>query len=233
MVAHSSGQLWDRVRADVLDTARNPGLAGSVLDGHLCLVEFSLYGAEPYDEVICFARELRTAADRAGAVRGAAFAATVLGEAELLSGRVEEAEGDLRDAIDLARRSRADVGRGLALQRLAETALAAGRPDEARTRLAEALPIAQASLLAQHLLPRIYDVAIRAAQDPASALHALEEAEEALAETPACTACSIGFLIAAAISCAQAGALDRARSYGERASHVAGMWQGGAWGRCH
>jgi tetratricopeptide (TPR) repeat protein len=229
MVAHSSGQLWDRVRADVLDTARNPGLAGSVLDGHLCLVEFSLYGAEPYDEVICFARELRTAADRAGAVRGAAFAATVLGEAELLSGRVEEAEGDLRDAIDLARRSRADVGRGLALQRLAETALAAGRPDEARTRLAEALPIAQASLLAQHLLPRIYDVAIRAAQDPASALHALEEAEEALAETPACTACSIGFLIAAAISCAQAGALDRARSYGERASHVAGMWQGGAW----
>ena len=229
MVAHSSGQLWDRVRADVLDTALDPGLAGSVLDGHLCLVELSLYGGEPYDEVIAFARELRAAADRAGAVRGAAFAATVLGEAELLSGRVEEAERDLRDAVDLARRSRADVGRGLALQRLAETALAAGRPDEARARLAEALPISQASLLAQHLLPRIYDVAIRAAQDPVSALHALEEAEEALGNTPACTPCSIGFLIAAAISCAQAGALDRARSYGERASHVAGMWRRGAW----
>ena len=162
-------------------------------------------------------------------MRGAAFAATVLGEAELLSGRVEEAERDLRDAVDLARRSHADVGRGLALQRLAETALAAGRPDEARARLAEALPISQASLLAQHLLPRIYDVAIRAAQDPVSALHALEEAEEALGNTPACTPCSIGFLIAAAISCAQAGALDRARSYGERASHVAGMWRRGAW----
>jgi DNA-binding SARP family transcriptional activator len=229
MVAHTSGQLWDRVRADVLDTARNPGLAGSVLDGHLCLVEFSLYGAEPYDEVIGFARELRAAADRAGAVRGAAFAATVLGEAELLSGRVEEAEGDLRSAIDLARRSRADVGRAHALQRLAETALAAGRHDEARALLAEALPIAQSCLLAPHLLPRIYDVAIRAAQDTASALHALEEAEEALADTPACTPCSIGFLIAAAISCAQAGFPDRARSYGERASHVARMWQGGAW----
>jgi tetratricopeptide (TPR) repeat protein len=147
----------------------------------------------------------------------------------LLSGRVEEADGDLGDAIDLASRSHAEVSRVLALQRLAETALAAGRPDEARARLAEALPIAQASLLAQHLLPRIYDVAIRAAQDPASALHALEEAEEALADTPACTPCSIGFLIAAAISCAQAGALDRARSYGERASHVAGMWRRGAW----
>jgi hypothetical protein len=85
------------------------------------------------------------------------------------------------------------------MQRLAETALAAGRPDQARARLAEALPIAQASLLAQHLLPRIYDVAIRAAQDPAAALHTLEEAEEALADTPACTPCSIGFLIAAAI----------------------------------
>jgi DNA-binding SARP family transcriptional activator len=229
MVAHSSGQLWDRVRADVLDTARNPGLAGSVLDGHLCLVEFSLYGGEPYDEVIGFARKLRAAADRAGAVRGAAFAATVLGEAELLSGRVEEAEGDLRSAIDLARRSRADVGQAHAMQRLAETALAAGRPDQARARLAEALPIAQASLLAQHLLPRIYDVAIRAAQDPAAALHTLEEAEEALADTPACTPCSIGFLIAAAIACAQAGLPDRARSYGERASHVAGMWRRGAW----
>ena len=84
-------------------------------------------------------------------------------------------------------------------------------------------------MLAQHLLPRIYDVAIRAAQDPAAALHALEEAEEALADTPACIPCSIGFLIAAAIACAQAGLTDRARSYGERASHVAGMWRGGAW----
>jgi ATP/maltotriose-dependent transcriptional regulator MalT len=61
----------------------------------------------------------------------------VLGEAELLSGRVEEAEGDLRSAIDLARRSRADVGQAHAMQRLAETALAAGRPDQARARLAE------------------------------------------------------------------------------------------------
>ncbi len=229
MVSHSRGQLWDRVRSDVLDTARNPGLAGSVFDAYLCLVEFSLYGAEPYEEIARFARELRAAADRAGAVRGAAFAATVLGEAELLSGRLDEAEEHLREADGLGSQSHADAGRALALQRLAEVALAAGRPELARAPLADALVLAQVSTLAGHLLPRIYGAAIRAAEDPAAASDVLEQAEEALGDTAACIPCSIGFLIAAATSCAYAGELDRAGSYVERASQVAGMWGEGAW----
>lgn len=229
MVSHSRGQLWDRVRSDVLDTARNPGLAGSVFDAYLCLVEFSLYGAEPYEEIAGFARELRASADRAGAVRGAAFAATVLGEVELLSGQLDEAEEHLREADGLGRQSHADASRSLALERLAEVALAAGRPEQARAPLADALVLAQESTLAGHLLPRIYGAAIRAAQDPAAASDVLEQAEEALSDTPACTPCSIGFLIAAATSCADAGDLDRASSYVERASDVASMWGEGAW----
>lgn len=229
MVSHSRGQLWDRVRSDVLDTARNPGLAGSVFDAYLCLVEFSLYGAEPYEEIVGFARELRAAADRAGAVRGAAFAATVLGEAELLSGRLDEAEEHLREADGLGRQSHADASRSLALERLAEVALAAGRPEQARAPLADALVLAQVSTLAGHLLPRIYGAAIRAAQDPAAASDVLEEAEGAFGDTPTCTPCSIGFLVAAATSCAQTGDLDRARLYVERAAVVASMWGEGAW----
>ena len=229
MVSHSRGQLWDRVRSDVLDTARNPGIAGSVFDAYLCLVEFSLYGAEPYEEIAAFARELRASADRAGAVRGAAFAATVLGEAELLSGQLDQAEEHLREADGLGRQSHADASRSLALERLAEVALAAGRPEQAQAPLADALVLAQVSTLAGHLLPRIYGAAISAAGDPAAASVVLAQAEEALGDTPACIPCSVGFLLAAATSCAHAGDLDRAGSYVERASDVAGMWGEGAW----
>jgi DNA-binding SARP family transcriptional activator len=229
MVSHSRGQLWDRVRSDVLDTARNPGLAGSVFDAYLCLVEFSLYGAEPYEEIAGFARDLRASADRAGAVRGAAFAATVLGEAELLSGQLDLAEVHLREADGLGRQSHADASRSLALERLAEVALAAGRPEQAKAPLAEALVLAQVSTLAGHLLPRIYGASIRAAEDPAAASDVLTQAEEALGDTPACIPCSVGFLLAAATSRAHAGDLDRASSYVERASDVAGMWGEGAW----
>jgi len=229
MVSHSRGQLWDRVRSDVLDTARNPGLAGSVFDAYLCLVEFSLYGAEPYEEIAGFARELRASADRAGAVRGAAFAATVLGEAELLSGQLDQAEEHLREADGLGRQSHADASRSLALERLAEVALAAGRPEQAQAPLADALVLAQVSTLAGHLLPRIYGAAIRAAGDSAAASDVLAQAEGAFADTPTCTPCSIGFLLAAATSCAHAGDLERASSYVDRASGVAGMWGEGAW----
>jgi tetratricopeptide (TPR) repeat protein len=229
MVSHSRGQLWDRVRSDVLDTARNPGLAGSVFDAYLCLVEFSLYGAEPYEEIADFARELRASADRAGAVRGAAFATTVLGEAESLSGQLDKAEQHLREADDLGRQSHADASRSLALERLAEVAFAAGTPEQARAPLAEALVLAQESTLAGHLLPRIYGAAIRAAEGPAAASDVLVQAEGAFSDTPPCIPCSIGFLIAAATSCAQGGDVDRARPYIERAANVASMWGEGAW----
>jgi len=229
MVSHSRGQLWDRVRSDVLDTARNPGLAGSVFDAYLCLVEFSLYGAEPYEEIADFARELRASADRAGAVRGAAFATTVLGEAELLSGQLDEAEKHLREADGLGKQSHADASRSLALERLAEVSLAAGRPEQAQAPLADALVLAQASTLAGHLLPRIYGAAVRAAGDPAEASDVLAQAEEAFGDTPSCVPCSVGFLIAAATSYARSGDVDRARPYVERAAGVASMWGEGAW----
>ncbi len=229
MVSHSRGQLWDRLRSDVLDTARNPGLAGSVFDAYLCLVEFSLYGAEPYEEIADFARELRASADRAGAVRGAAFATTVLGEAELLSGRLEEAEEHLREADGLGKQSHADASRSLALERLAEVAIAAGTPEQARAPLEDALLLAQGSTLAGHLLPRIYGAAVRCAEDPAAASDVLVQAEEAFSDTAACIPCSIGFLIAAATTRAQSGDVERALSYVERASSVASMWGEGAW----
>jgi ATP/maltotriose-dependent transcriptional regulator MalT len=213
----------------VLDTATNPGLAGSVFDAYLCLVEFSLYGAEPYEEIAGFARELRASADRAGAVRGAAFATTVLGEVELLSGRLDEAEKHLREADGLGKKSHADASRSLALERLAEVAIAAGTPELARAPLADALVLAQGSTLAGHLLPRIYGAAVRAAKDPAAASDVLMQAEGAFGDTPACTPCSIGFLIAAATSYARSGDVDRARSYVERAAGVASMWGESAW----
>ncbi|TMK87298.1 MAG: hypothetical protein E6G43_11000 [Actinobacteria bacterium] len=89
--------------------------------------------------------------------------------------------------------------------------------------------LAQVSTLAGHLLPRIYGAAISAAGDLAAASVVLAQADEALGDTPACIPCSVGFLLAAATCCAHAADLDRAGSYVERASDVAGMWGEGAW----
>jgi tetratricopeptide (TPR) repeat protein len=131
--AHARGDLRASVLADLLETAALPELATSVFDGHLCINQRLLYGARPYADVIAFADAFATEAERLGAARGRAYAVTLRGEALLLSGRLDEAETDLREAIRLSRASGGAVGESLALQRLAEAALyrggrRAGRP---------------------------------------------------------------------------------------------------------
>ena len=98
-----------------------------------------------------FARGLRAAADSSGARRGQAFAATLLGEIELVTGRLQSAEAQLREAVALepaggfARR-----GVSSALLRLAETGIRGWRR-RGRPRVAGAVAGARAFLT--HRLP--------------------------------------------------------------------------------
>jgi tetratricopeptide (TPR) repeat protein len=230
LVAHSRGQWRDLVRHDVMDTMqRREELTGSVFDAHLCLAEYLLYGLQPYDEVIAFAGDLRRTAAATGAGRGEAFATCVLGEAELLAGRLTQAEEHLEEAIRLHESVSASAGQALSLERLAEVALAAGEPERAGVHLAEAERVSQGSSLERHLVPRIYGAMVRSAPDAGQALRVVEHAEARMRDLPVCQPCAIGFHVAAATACARQNRLDRAQSYLSAAEELSHRWPGGGW----
>ena len=221
--AHARGELHDSVLTDLRDTAAIPHLAVRVFDGQLCITQRFLYGARPYDDVIAFADALADEGARLGAARGHAFGVTLRGEAELLAGRLDEAEVDLREGGRLHRAVGGAVGEALALQRLAEVAIHRGRDREARDLLDEALDLARVTDIGFHLLDRIYGTRITlAGRDPEAAVAAVDEAESAVqGQLETCPGCRITFAVPAAIACATAGELDRAARYEEASAWLA------------
>jgi len=212
--AHAKGDLPDTVLAGLRETYALPQLAITVFDGQLCVVERLLYGGRPYPELITFADALEAEAERLGAERGRAFAATFRGEAKLLTGRLDEAEDDLALGERRHREIGATAGAAVSLQRRAEVALYRGDAGRAEALLDEALAVARESSIGFHLLDRIYGTRIAAARDPASAVAALDEAESAVrGARETCPGCRINLAVPAAIAAAGAGDLDRADGY--------------------
>jgi DNA-binding SARP family transcriptional activator len=218
--AHARDDLHSSIWADLLDTHALRELAISVFDGHLCMTQRLLYGARPYSEVVEFADSFLAEAQRLGAARGRAFATTLRGEANLLSGRLDEADEDLREAARLNRAIGATTGEALALQRRAEVALYRGHSAAAGALLDEALAVARESDVGFHLLDRIYGARITAAADTDAALNMLDEAELGVrGPLETCPGCRITLAVPAAIAAARAGDLDRASRY-ERATET-------------
>ena len=127
-------------------------LAGRVFDAYLCVTEYVLTAGDPYDRLAGFAKRLRAQAHQAGARRGEAFAATVLGETELFTDNLEAARAHLLDAARLSRELGAVGGESLARMRLGEALLHLGDRAGARAQLEEALELAHISPLAPHLV---------------------------------------------------------------------------------
>ena len=126
LLAHPSGNWFDRMRLELRRTRENPEIANAIFDGYLCPAEYLLYGPTPYAEVIAVARDLQTTARRSGALRAAAFASALIGEAALLSGDLELATAELTEASDLHHDLGSAAGEAHSLQRLAEVRLAEG-----------------------------------------------------------------------------------------------------------
>ena len=152
MVAHLDGGWEQHSRRQLTQVWDSPELAGRVFDAHLCVTEYVLTAGDPYDRVAGFAKRLRAQAHQAGARRGEAFAATVLGETELFTDDLEAARAHLVDAARLSREVGAVGGESLARMRLGEALLHLGDRAGARAQLEEALELAHISPLAQHLL---------------------------------------------------------------------------------
>ena len=127
LVAHMDGDVGEPIHgASSPRCWDTPELAGRVFDAYLCVTEYVLTAGDPYDRVARFAKRLRAQAHEAGARRGEAFAATVLGETELLTGDLQAARAHLADAARLSRERRR-VQRRVARSRPARRGVAAPR----------------------------------------------------------------------------------------------------------
>lgn len=222
--AHARGELDRSVWADLRDTSQWPHLAVRVFDGQLCILQRFLYGARPYPEVIAFAEGLAAEALRLGAARGHAFGVTIRGEAELLAGDLSAAEEHLTQGVRLHHAIGASTGEAFATQRLAEVALHGGRHDDARALIGQALDLARQTDIGFHLLDRIYGTRIRLARSPTAALHAVEDAREAVhGPLETCPGCRITFTVPAAIAAARVGRLDLAQEYADQTAYLANV----------
>ncbi|MEU6415324.1 AAA family ATPase [Microbispora sp. NPDC046933] len=229
LITHNRGEWSQMLRSELLRTRKDPALATMVFDSHLCVAEYLLYGPSPYPEVIELARNLRVTAERAGALRAVAFAGALIGEAALLYGDLDLAERELADAADLHREIGATTGEAHSLQRLAEVRLARDDRPAADRLLRRALPLARWSLLANHLLQRLYGTMILAAPDPDAARAVVDTAEAALGQSDFCHFCTVMFEVPAVIACAGAGDLAEARRHLKIAERSAALWDGTAW----
>lgn len=166
LLAHLRGELYPQLQAALRRGAAEPRLASGLFDSHLCVAEYLLYGPSSYDELATLATTLRESAERAGVQRAVAFAGALLGEAALLAGDLDAAEGALTAAADAHGQTASPVGEAHSLQRLAEVRLAQGDAAGAKGLLARALQIARWSSLGQCLLPRVFGTQVSAAASP-------------------------------------------------------------------
>lgn len=229
LLAHQSGSWYDRVRLELRRTRDNPEVANAVFDGYLCTVEYMLYGPTPYAEVIGVARDLQRTARRSGALRAAAFAAALCGEAALLSGDLALAESELTEGADLHRDLGSTAGEAHCLQRLAEVRLAQGDQAGAMRLALQALPLARSSMIAKHLLHRVFGTMIQAADDPMAARAIVDRAESTLGWDDSCVFCGIMLAVPASIACARAGDLVGAERHLAQAEQSGKLWEGTSW----
>jgi tetratricopeptide (TPR) repeat protein len=229
LLAHRSDQWFVQMGAELYRTREDPGMAGAIFDGYLCSAEYLLYGPTPYAEVLELARDLRGTAERSGARRAAAFARALSGEAALLSGDLDLAAAELAEASTEHRELGSAAGEAHSLQRLAEVRLAQGDEAEARRLLERALPLARSSIVAKHLLHRVFGTMIRAATSRPEAVQVAERAESMLGWDDFCQFCSIMLAVPAAIACARDGDLPGARRHLAAAERSAVVWRDTAW----
>lgn len=230
LVANVRGTWPELFRTEFVRSVREtPEVAGFIFDAHLCLAEFFLSGDQGHEEAAPFARELLDVAEQEGSAQGAALATLMLGEVELLSGRLEAAHTLLSRAAELHERAGASSGQTMAIERLAHAALAEGHRSRVARLLPKAMRLASASRLAPHLIVRIHAVTVEASTDTGSAVAAVRRADRELSLDDVCPSCSIGYRLAATAALARAGRLDAARARLDEADRIAAMWRGGPW----
>ena len=193
------------------------------------MTEYVLTAGDPFDQVAGFAKRLHAQAHQAGARRGEAFAATLLGETELFTDNLEAARAHLLDAARLSRELGAVGGESLARMRLGETLLHMGDRAGARAQLEEALELAHISPLAQHLLFLVYGVAAPGPDEERRGAGPDRARRDAVRPALGLPVLPTGYHVAAARVYARAAPPSVPGSSWRGPSRVRATWQGGPW----
>src|SRR5919202_6290208 len=184
-----------------------------------------------FEDVEASARRTLELATRAGAKRAQALAWCLLGEALLLRGQWPEAEDALGRSAALHEALSSPTGGALTHQRLAELAIYRGQLG-AEEHLAQGFELARQSLLAAHLMGRLYATAALEALDQGDAARAaatVEDAALAAERYGTCAACSALLYPVGAEAYAQLAQVETARQYARAAVEVADRWQSQSW----
>jgi len=230
ILANLRGEWTKQFRAEFIAGARaGPEVAAQVFDAHLCLAEACLNGPAGHGGMAEYVRDLHAVAEQAGSVPGRALAEYLMGELELLSGRLGAAHQLLSSAAALYERAGATSGQAMAMHRIAEVALTRGQRKQAISLLQRSLRVAERCWLEPHAVIRILGTLVAATANPHAAVRRVEDADRMLDRRNVCAPCSIAFRLAAAIAYARAGHLGHARPRLEGAERIAGMWPGGSW----
>ena len=228
-IAHNRGEWFDRIRSELRATQQSPEATNAMFDGYLCAAEYMLYGPTPYRDVIEVASGIRETAQQAGSLRAVAFARALMGEAALLSGDLALAREELRESAELHHELGSNAGEAHCLQRLAEVELQAGDAAPARRLLDQALPLARWSVIASHLIQRVYGTMVLAAEDDDAASAIIDRAEATFGVDDYCQFCGIMFAVPAMIALSRMGEPERAHHYRDIAEASSQLWDGTAW----
>lgn len=231
LVAHASGTWHQTFREDFeASLVLGDEMAIPLYDAHLCFQDFYLYGPEGHRGAETFAQNLLALSQRHRSRAGESLARLLLGEVNLLSGRLDPAREQLSLAVKMCARGGYVSAQAIALERLAEAEIESGKAGRARALLKQAWPLVPRSSISTHLLVRLHGVTVRAATDVVRGLSAVRDAERALADAPRiCPPCSMSFRVVACVTCARAGDLGAAARHLGEAERIAGLWQGGPW----
>jgi ATP/maltotriose-dependent transcriptional regulator MalT len=137
-------------------------------------------------------RETRCAAERMDAPRAMALCECFQGALDFQRGRWDEAEADLRRAIDRYRNLGSAAGESTSLQRLGVLLTARGKVDEGMEALGDGMHVSERATMRSHLMTRLEASAVRnrlAAGDVDAALDWLRRGEKTAERHGQCSTC--------------------------------------------
>lgn len=197
-------------------------------DGHLCLWEYHVHGDEPYRRAQEFMEAVAEHAATLGDLRCVAVCHYALGSMALLRGHPEQAEENLKEALDLNHRIGSPAGVAYTLARQAGLRTVQGDADAGWTLIQEGLETARQAAVWDHCLQRLCGAGIwnrLEAGDLESAEELVRTARELEEEQRMCTVCSLQMHPALAAYYLAAGDLGTAWEYAEKAQQIVEMSQ--------
>jgi DNA-binding SARP family transcriptional activator/tetratricopeptide (TPR) repeat protein len=227
--AWQEGQTHERERQALADGALDVDQA---FDVHLCLWEYHLYEEEGTRPIRGIVEQTLEQARRMKAPRAVAVCENFRGTLDFLGGRWNDAEAELRNAIDGFRQVGSASGEALSLQRLAVLLTARGELDAARALLDEGLIVGGRAAMRSHCLTRIHASLARnrlAAEDRAAARASLDEGLAEAARHGRCGTCSALLLPEAARVAIAWERLDDAERFARALDDVARRFASRAW----